>query len=32
MGDKHTGSDGIDSTKAGVRVWKTGSRPQGKSK
>ncbi len=32
MGDKHTGSDSIDPTKAGIRVWKTGSRPQGKSK
>ena len=26
MGDKHTGSDNIDPTKAGIRVWKTGNR------
>ena len=32
MGDKHTGSDGIEPTKAGIRVWKTVNRLRGKSK
>ena len=32
MGDKHVDSDYIDPTKAGVRVWKIGSRQRGKSK
>ena len=32
MGDKHTGSDSIDPTKAGIRVWKIVNRLRGKSK
>jgi hypothetical protein len=32
MGDKDAGSDSIDPTKAGVRVWKTVNRQRGKSK
>jgi hypothetical protein len=32
MSDKHTGSDNIDPTKAGIRVWKTVNRQRGKSK
>ena len=32
MSDKHTGSDNIDPTKAGIRVWKIGNIQRGKNK